>query len=367
MTASTQPPSQRILGFDLARGLAIISMVLVNFNVSLSFSSPGDGALAWSLWLLEGRAAVVFVILAGVGVSIIAARRDLKTVQRTLLKRALFLLVIGYAWSPFWHGDILHFYGVWLGLAAFLVGRPSIWLWQVALLSIAGAMVLYVLGDYWGDWDLEKLEYPAFWSVSGQFRNLLFNGWFPLMPWMAYFVVGMWLWRQPLHDLRTRRRIGLLALEVGILAELCSRLLGRTLIENLPAWVWDDQSMQTIEWLYDFLATTIMPGGPFYVLSAGGLGVALVIGCLWLAEYFPRTTRPLTHTGQLTLTIYVAHVLLVLLPAEFYLFTEQSFLEVKYAVLLSVGFCIFAVSLATLWRRYYAKGPMEWLMRRLCG
>ena len=54
--------SQRIAGFDLARAIAMLVMVLVNFKVAmLSGAVPDSG---FGLDLLDGRAAAVFVTLA---------------------------------------------------------------------------------------------------------------------------------------------------------------------------------------------------------------------------------------------------------------------------------------------------------------
>ena len=49
----------------------------------------------------SGNASALFVTLAGVGI-VLLGRRDV------ILKRALLLLFVGYAWSVLWSGDILH-------------------------------------------------------------------------------------------------------------------------------------------------------------------------------------------------------------------------------------------------------------------
>jgi hypothetical protein len=62
----------RIVGYDLARALAIMGMVVVNFKVVMGASEAGPDWLVWLVNLLEGRAAATFVVLAGVGMSLIS-------------------------------------------------------------------------------------------------------------------------------------------------------------------------------------------------------------------------------------------------------------------------------------------------------
>jgi uncharacterized protein len=65
----------RIAGYDIARALAIMSMVFVNYRLALV--SPDYQARHWFLWLTElfpCREAAMFVILAGFGTSLAAWR-----------------------------------------------------------------------------------------------------------------------------------------------------------------------------------------------------------------------------------------------------------------------------------------------------
>ena len=57
----------RIAGFDLARAIALLGMVFVNFKYLMK---ADDFEYPWLLWLsdwLDGRPAATFVILAGIG------------------------------------------------------------------------------------------------------------------------------------------------------------------------------------------------------------------------------------------------------------------------------------------------------------
>ncbi|KAB2902243.1 MAG: DUF1624 domain-containing protein, partial [Anaerolineae bacterium] len=87
--------SRRIVGYDVARAAAIFGMMIINFWLVLTPESRGEGVAGSLLALLMGRAAATFVMLAGIGVSLLTreARQSpekIREKQRLLLKRALF-------------------------------------------------------------------------------------------------------------------------------------------------------------------------------------------------------------------------------------------------------------------------------------
>jgi len=61
----------RIEGYDLARALAILGMVVVHFALVMSSERADEGGWASKLiQLLDGRAAATFMVLAGVGITL---------------------------------------------------------------------------------------------------------------------------------------------------------------------------------------------------------------------------------------------------------------------------------------------------------
>ena len=111
-TPATTPAPDRIVSSDFARAPAVFGMVIVNFNVVMAYDDDGPAWLEVFVGALEGRAAATFVILAGVGTSLMtrreranADRAGARRRRRTLWRRALFLLVLGYAFMPLWPGD----------------------------------------------------------------------------------------------------------------------------------------------------------------------------------------------------------------------------------------------------------------------
>src|SRR5436305_972421 len=63
-------PHSRILGYDVARALAIAGMVLVHFCLVMSTSRGAPSGVARFIDGLDGRPAAIFVILAGIGLSL---------------------------------------------------------------------------------------------------------------------------------------------------------------------------------------------------------------------------------------------------------------------------------------------------------
>ncbi len=104
-----------IIGYDLACAFAVFGMVVVNFKIVMGAEKSGPDWLVNLVGLLDGRAAATFAALPGAGLFPLSRKgrtRDdhdlLVQDRRTLLKRALFLFVIGLLYTPMWPADILH-------------------------------------------------------------------------------------------------------------------------------------------------------------------------------------------------------------------------------------------------------------------
>ena len=63
---------KRVIGYDLARALAIFGMVIVNFKIVMGAEQNGPEWLVGLVGLLDGRAAATFVVLAGAGISLLS-------------------------------------------------------------------------------------------------------------------------------------------------------------------------------------------------------------------------------------------------------------------------------------------------------
>ena len=357
---SSEPESRpRIHGLDLARALAVFGMVAVNFELTLS-NQLGPAWLERALQLPRGRASALFVVLAGIGITLLAGReragreRPGKSGRSVIVRRGLFLAALGYAFSTLWEADILHYYGFYFLFGALALGWSGRVLLGAAVLCalIAPGMLLAGM-DFEAGWVLERLEYVDLWTWSGQLRHLLFNGFHPLFPWLAFVLYGMWLGRRLLRDPARVRRLGLPALGVVILIEAASALLVPALggLEgDGPAWL---------------VSTGSMPAGVLYVLSAAALATAVLAGSLSLATRYPDSSavRALALTGRLALTLYLAHVLLCIGTLD----TMQRLhsLSLRQVLACWALFCGAGVLSASCLAQRFAHGPAEALLRRV--
>ena len=344
----------RITGLDLARALALLGMIVVHFDlvVAGAFKEP-----AWLSALVEscqGRAAATFVVLAGVGGSLGSARARLRgdpTLRRaarvSLLRRGLFLFVIGCLFMVIWPADILHSYGVWLALgAALLFARTSV-LIVVALASVAISTAFLLTDKFFVHWNLLDLTYNGLWTPVGFVRNLFLDGWNPLFPWFGLYVYGLILGRLDLRSPSVRIRLAGAALAVGAAVVLVSKAWAPNLVFSFrPAHL---------------LMIGATPPTPMFVELGASIATLMIMGSIEVANRMPRLVAPLVSTGQLALTLYIGHVIVGLGTLE-----EMGRLggqTLTYAVTSAFVFFGIAAVLSHLWRKRFSRGPLEALMR----
>jgi uncharacterized membrane protein len=256
----------RIEGYDLARALAIFGMVVVHFALVMSSERAKQGGWAARLVeALDGRAAATFVVLAGVGITLryraaAATTPDddavLARIRATLVKRGLFLLVVGFLNLLVWQGDILRVYGVSLFVAAWLVAAPGRWLWTAAIAFVVGFLVLMGTVDYSRNWDWETMHYHGLWTAAGAARNLFYDGFRSVFPWTGLLLFGMWLGRHDLREPRTRSRFLTAGIGLAAGAGIVSRLLLRHALAHPDAWAMDRETAEAM------LGTGSMPPMP---------------------------------------------------------------------------------------------------------
>ncbi|MBU1227486.1 MAG: DUF1624 domain-containing protein [Actinobacteria bacterium] len=361
---------KRIAGFDLARAVAVAGMVAVDFKVAMFAERRGPGWLQQAAGLLDGRAAAMFVILAGVGASLMtaSARGDgdlaaLEGARQRMLRRAGFLLIVGYLFVPIWPADILHCYAFYIGIGAFLLAASDRALWLWAALAAALFCGLYSFAGYWDQLDVVDLNYRGLWTPVGLVRNLLFNGWHPVLPWVGLFLVGMWLGRRDVRSAATRWRIIVAAALVAGAAEAVAAF--NPIVFDIVAT--GPSTLGVVAGRRALLAAEPLPPGPIYLLAAGGTAIVVILLCVGIGSRWPaaRPVRWGAATGELALTIYVGHVLVGMgtLGAMGRLGSQT----LSFALGAAAVFIAAAAAFAVIWRRFRRRGPVESLMRLIAG
>jgi uncharacterized membrane protein YeiB len=361
--AAPPPRTGRIAGYDLARALAICGMVLVHFALVMGGPEPPPGWPKLLLHALDGRAAALFVLLAGIGVSLRASAGDdpeTRTRQRrVLIRRGLFLLVVGFVNLTIWSGDILRVYGVSLVLAAFLLRASTRTLLTLAAAFVAGFVLLFLFIDYETHWNWVTLHYRGLWTPAGVVRNLFYDGFRAVFPWTGLLLIGMCLGRLDVSSPATRRRLLAWGASVAVGAELLSALAVR-------AWL-ATPGHPDAETVRALVGTESMPPLPLFLLAAGGAAVAVMGACLVIATARPqgRVVRALVATGRMAFTWYVAHILLGLGFVVAMGWDKTG--SAPVGLLAGLAFFSLAVVTSAVWKSLARHGPLEWLLRRIAG
>jgi uncharacterized protein len=361
--AAPPAPRTRIIAYDLARALAIGGMVLVHFALVMGGPEPARGWPKLLLHALDGRPAALFVLLAGIGVSLRASGHasatDLARPRRVLIRRGLFLLAVGFVNLAIWQGDILRVYGVSLILAAFLLRAPTRTLLVLAGAFVAGFIVFFVLIDYDTHWNWAALHYRGLWTPAGLVRNLFYDGFRSVFPWTGLLLVGMCLGRLDVSSPATRRRLLVWSASIAAAAELVSAIAVRMWLAtpNHPG----------AEVVRAVVGTESMPPLPLFLFAAGATAVAVMAACLIVAAARPQSllVRALVATGQMAFTWYVAHILLGL--GFVIVMGWDKATSTPLGLLAGLAFFTLAVATSAVWKSFARHGPLEWLLRKVAG
>lgn len=347
MSAAAQ--QGRLHGLDFARFLAFAGMVFVNFHVVMGLEIGADWAFIF-LGAFEGKAAATFVVLAGLGLGLAAQRAEPATFRRITLKRALFLFVIGLINSLIFPADILHYYAVYFVFGLLLIQQSTRLILLVMLLLPSAFLVMLLTLNYDLGWNWVTFDYEGFWTPRGFVRNLFFNGWHPVVPWLSFLLFGFLLARLDLRSSKVRKSMMLFgALAVGLSYGL-SGLWG-SFVEGELAVLGQ---------------TKPVPPVPFYML--GGMGAAsLVVGFSLVLFDLEKSAwlRPFTLAGRQALTLYIAHIIIGMGTLE-----ELGMIggqPAEAAVFAGCLFIVFSILYAMVWAKFFKVGPIEWVMRRVAG
>jgi hypothetical protein len=326
--------------------------------VHLAPNQTPDTALGNLYGVSHGRASVLFVLLAGVGVALLVGdrshgqptRRPPSVVRGRLVLRGALLLPLGLWLQPLDQGPlvILQYYALYFLFAALILTLPDRWLLAGGAAVLIGGPVIYL----WG-----KMLVPEWFTRSGDpaslddpigkiADDLLLTGAYPLVTWAAPLLFGLWIGRRDLTSAWVRWGLLILGLTVAVAAAL------------------------TTDWLATVFARALeVPGGPgfaalltdkphsqmpLWMLGSIGSACAVLGGMLLLSDRLPRMLWPLAATGQLAFTVYVGHLLL--LDAYPELLSSETVPEAFF----TVGLFMLLVAVAcTLWRAVFPRGPLE--------
>ena len=350
----------RIDSYDIVRALAVLGMIVVNYHViMLEFSTGYKHKFFMHIGeILTGRAAALFIMLAGIGITLMAKSAlisedtgKLSDVRKKILKRCLALFLMGHLFWLYWRADILHFYALFLSLGALLLNFSGKAIWMIIFLIMA----IYT-GIFWltgGDPDISYI-FNFKGILSKNLSDMLFSGYYSAFPWLSFLLLGIWFGkRQLMGNAISSRKIAIGALVVFLLSE---QLL------SIGEKSFPDPTASLTALL---LTREAFPLSPLFALSAGSGGILIIIATMAACRnrLALDLLMPLKNVGRLSLTIYVSHVFIAFAFYDFF----KPRLSDDYYVSAVINFflltCLFYLVFANLWCRYFKFGPLEWILR----
>jgi uncharacterized membrane protein YeiB len=297
---------------------------------------------------VDGRAMPLFVLLGGIGATLLITRSS--SPDLALLTRALILFPLGLALQEATTdiAVILQYYSVFFLLAIGLRRLPTAALLPAAIMvMVAGAVTNQTLSPptlpSYGGWEgFQSLVDPGLWWA------ILVNGYYPLFPAGAFFIVGMWLGRQRIGD------IALPLVWAGTALALIGSWIGAFIGERVGA-LSDDTTADGFRWqaLFDATGHSEMPA---WVIGATGTALVVVGGSILATRRW--RLRPLVVLGQMALTFYVFQAVAInWTPPRPETTTGEEYL-------LSAGITIGFLAFAFIWVAFVTpRGPLELMLR----
>jgi uncharacterized membrane protein YeiB len=372
------PGMGRLVGLDLARGLAVFGM----YAVHVGPAPNQDGVIGFLMELAQGRSSALFAVLAGFAVALITGRRIPKTgragrqaVAKVVI-RAVILLALGTALTMTGTPvvPILAFYGLFflLVLPLHRLGAKPLALIATGW-ALVGPQLLYALKPVVGN-----RAFPTAGQADG-IVSLLFTGGYPALTWVPFVLAGMAVARLDLAATAVRIRLGLTGVALAVTGYGGSWLALR-LVPGAAEAVRETAGGPGMASMSSMSSASPGSDGIFGDTPAGMLvasphseatlsivgntGVAILVlaACLSALDALPwlrRLARPVIAVGSMSLTAYVYHIVAIWL-----LNTEKATVQPLYLLL---GFIASVTVLATIWSRFFQRGPLEWLMGRATG
>ncbi len=345
----TSARGPRIVGIDVARAVAMLGMIIVHFA---RFDGSG-GALDTIAESMRGRAMPLFMLLGGLGVTLVSRRA--KNPDRGLFIRAVILLMLGLALHELSTGIaiVLQSYALFFAVSPLLRRLPStVLVGSAAMIAVAGSVTYQTVGQ-----PRRTTPYTELFDRIDGVRSLVFDGFYPFFPVAAFFILGMWIGRL---DLRQERIAGVLT-GVGVAVGVGSVWGANVLVDWFDVdrarfgigGPGDDRPFTWVR-LLDHTGHSEMLA---WVLSATGTAAAVLGLSLLITPRLGVAVQPVASLGALALTFYAFQALMTnVIPEASTTSLAEEFVTVTY---LYLGFMVFAY----IWKLWFRSGPLEALLR----
>ena len=323
-----------------------------------------DGGVSLTDQLARGRAAAAFALLAGVALALAYGGREplrgraWAAAGAGLLVRCVCIAAIGFALGSLGSGlaIILVNYALLFALAAPLLRlRAPVLAALAVVVTVAVPLLSHVVR---ADLDPLRGPSPVFADLAEPatlLSELALTGYYPVLAWMAYLLAGLAVGRLDLADPAIARSLLLGGAGLAVAAVVVSRVLldrpeAQAALPPGASELIRHGTTPTTSWWW---LAVVEPHSstPLDLAHTIGTALALLGGCLLLADIVGRWLVPLAWVGSMTLTLYTLHVVAVAAAPD---------PELPWTVWAVHVF--FAFAIAAQWRSWSPRGPLEQLV-----
>lgn len=373
-------PDGRLIGLDVARGIALLAMMVTHIF------ALGDetGMPTWAA-VFAGRASALFAVLAGCSLvlstrSRMAVSGRLRDAAPSVLIRAAAIVLIGLCLGSISGllAVILVNYGIMFALALFFLRLRAGTLFAIAgvWMVVSPVVSMWVRSTFLLEPSYLPMGFFDFATPGTMLTDLFLTGYYPVLQWLAYILLGMAVAKLDIgrHLLALfTTGLGLFVIGRGASWILLNVFGGDSaLVADSQMWGTDLTAAlftgshgvtPATSWWWLAIAGP-HTGTPFDLLSTGGTALMTIAACLTVAVLLGRRSwllAPLSALGSMPLSVYSAHAVLLEItrrqivgnPMEESATTGEQTLEF---VIHALTF----VLLPLLWKAFVsARGPLE--------
>ncbi len=330
----------RLVGVDLARGLAVLGMLAAHL-LDTERTLTADPS-TW-VTLVNGRSSILFAVLAGVSIALVtggprplAPQRRPRAAARLALRGAL-LWVIGLLL-------VMTGVPVYVILPAyallFVLALPFLGMRARTLFLVAGVLAVVM------PWIQPFLDAAPVWAGPAGAELEAAVGWaYPFTVWIAFLLAGMGVGRLDLRNIADQGLLAMAGLSLA-LAGYGFAIATAPVAEDTP-------------FLTAVLTAEDHSSGLWEVIGSGGFAVMTIGVCLLLCRTPLRWVAvPLRAVGSMPLTAYVLQLVVWAIVAQVLLGDTSDLVGIREAGLF-VPLTLGLIAGCTVWALTIGRGPLE--------
>ncbi len=345
---------QRLAFIDALRGIALLLMIAQHVSLWVCAQSRGSLFILMT-GALGGLSAPIFVMLSGVGATLLAKHRNRPDLL--LVTRGGMIIGFGYAMNlitPHWFSPgswyVLHMIGAALITVPLLrrLSDTGLILLLFVVLAVTGLLQNHLDTPF----RLFNRHMAAPVGLKGAARFALAEGFFPIFPWIAFFMAGLLTGRW-LKDNRLEKARCLAVLFLLITAMLAAAYsIGPDFTRSGPLVRYfrlqlSFYSALTPLSLFLMAVALLFFIGFFRIDKKYGFGQSHVLVCL----------------GRVSLTFLIVHVS-VIKESAFYFGYWKTLTQIG-TICATLAILVFFALAAKVWQRHHYTFGFEWLLRRV--